>query len=129
MIIELTPDNFFTEVKIEGPLHVVMHYGVTCGPCKVTMPHYEAVVQHYAEYSITNVKFYRFHQWEPTFKEFITENNLQTKGVPSFRYYYMGELVQEEARSFNDSNELKQHIVGVTTAVESMMGGFDLYAS
>ena len=121
-MVELTPETFFESVKKEGPLHVVMHYGANCGPCKITMPHYEKVRLHFLEYSVTNVKFYRFHQWEPSYKEFIQENNLSTNGVPTFRYFYMGEVVNEETRSFNDPNELKKHIMDTVKGIEATMG-------
>ncbi len=91
MIIDLTPETFFEHINKEGPLHVVMHYGATCGPCKNTMPFYEILEQHFLEHNFTNVKFYRFHHWEPEYRQFIDDNNLQTNGVPTFRYYYYGE--------------------------------------
>ena len=122
MIIELTPETFFTSINKEGPLHVVMHYGTTCGPCKITMPHYELVEAHFLEYNVTNVKFYRFHQWEDDYKQFIDEHNLKTSGVPTFRYFYMGEVINEETRSFNDSNELKRHIMDTVKGIETTMG-------
>lgn len=130
MIVELTPDNFFTEVKIEGPLHVVMHYGVTCGPCKVTMPHYEVVMAHFEEYKVHNVKFYKFHQWEQSYKPFIEENNLKCGGVPTFKFFYMGEMINESTRSFTDPNELKNMIMDTVKAIEATtQQEFDLYAS
>ncbi len=129
MIVELTPDNFFTEVKTEGPLHVVMHYGQNCGPCKVTLPHYETVEAHFVEYKVTNVKFYKFHQWESAYKEFIDNNNLKTSGVPTFRYFYMGDVVNEDTRSFNQPDELKRHIMDTVSAIEKTMNmEFNLYA-
>ena len=79
MIIELTPEIFFEQINKEGPLHVVMHYGATCGPCKATMPHYILLEKHFEEYNIKNVKFYTFHQWQKEYKQFIEDNNLKTK--------------------------------------------------
>ncbi len=61
MIVELTPETYFESVTIEVPLHVVMHYGATCGPCKRTMPIYETVYSHFLEHKVTNVKFYRIN--------------------------------------------------------------------
>lgn len=129
MIVDLTPETYFDAVKVEGPLHVVMCFGATCGPCKMTMPHYERVVEHFKEYNVTNVKFYRFHQWQPEYKDFINDNGLQTKGVPTFRYYYMGEVVNEEARSFTNPDDVKNHITSTMQAIESTMGSFSLYES
>jgi hypothetical protein len=129
MIVELTPETYFEHVKQEGPLHVVMHYGATCGPCKRTMPTYSSVEEHFLEYNVTNVKFYRFHQWEHTHKEFINNNNLKVAGVPTFKYFYMGDLMKEDTRSYDDPNELKQNIMEVVAGIESTMGGFDLHAS
>jgi thiol-disulfide isomerase/thioredoxin len=130
MIIELTPETFFEHVKKEGPLHVVMHYGSTCNPCKITMPHYERVEEHFLEFKVTNVKFYRFHQWEESYKEFIENNNLKTNGVPTFKYFYMGDVINEETRSFNNPDELKRHITDTIKAIEKTMEmEFNLYAS
>lgn len=129
MIVDLTPETFFDSINQEGPLHVVMHYGVTCGPCKVTIPHYEILVQHFANYNIKNVKFYKFHHWEADYKQFIEENNLKTNGVPTFRYYYMGEKLHEVTASYNDPNDMKKVVMEVIQGIEQTMGSFDLYAT
>jgi thiol-disulfide isomerase/thioredoxin len=124
MIIELTPENFFDYINKEGPLHVVMHYGEKCGPCKTTMPHYEILANHFIEHNFTNVKFYKFHQWEQNYKAFIEENELKAKGVPTFRYYYFGETLHEVTSSYNDPNLMKQVIVEVIKGIEVTMGEF-----
>lgn len=130
MIIELTPDNFFEYVHTEGPLHVVMHYGANCGPCKNTLPYYEKVEAHFVEFKVTNVKFYKFHQWEQSYSQFIESNNLKTKGVPTFRYFYMKDIINEDTRSFGDGDELKKHIMETIKGIEtSMQMEFNLYAS
>lgn len=129
MIVDLTPETFFEHVNKEGPLHVVMHYGDRCGPCKITMPHYENLVQHFIDYNIKNVKFYKFHHWQSEYKSFIEENNLKTKGVPTFRYYYMGELLHEVTASYKDPNDMKKVVTEVIQGIESTMGSFDLYAT
>lgn len=129
MIVELTPETFFEHVKKEGPLHVVMHFGATCGPCKMTIPYYDAVEKHFVEYNVTNVKFYWFHQWEPSYREFIETNNLKTDGVPTFRYFYFGDMIYQEVKSYNNADELKKSIMTVVSGIESTMGSFDLYAS
>jgi len=129
MIIKLTPETYFEHVNREGPLHVVMHYGVTCGPCQMTMPFYEAVVQHFVQHNVTNVKFYRFHHWEPTYKPFIEQHNLSSKGIPSFKYFYFGGIITENVRSFNNPDDLKKSIMDSVRAIETTMGEFDLYAN
>lgn len=128
MITELTPETYFESVNQEGPLHVVMHYGATCGPCKITMPYYEIVEAHFVEYKVSNVKFYKFHQWDTLYKEFIENNNLKTNGVPTFRYFYMGDIINEETRSFTEPNELKRHIMDTVKGIETtMQTEFNLY--
>jgi thiol-disulfide isomerase/thioredoxin len=129
VIVELTPETYFESVTIEVPLHVVMHYGATCGPCKRTMPIYETVYSHFLEHKVTNVKFYRFHQWEQSYKEFIEVNNLKTSGVPTFKYFYFGELVTEQTKSYSDANLLKKDIIEVIQIIEKNIGEFDLYAT
>jgi thiol-disulfide isomerase/thioredoxin len=129
MIVDLTPETFFDSINQEGPLHVVMHYGETCGPCKITMPHYEILEQHFSQYDIKNVKFYRFHHWQPEYKPFIEENNLKTNGVPTFRYYYMGEKLHEVTASYKDPNDMKKVVMEVIEGIEQTMGSFDLYVT
>lgn len=129
MILELTPENFFEHINNEGPLHVIMHYGVTCGPCKSTLPHYEILVNHFAEYKVTNVKFYKFHQWEHSYKSFIEEHGLNTSGVPTFRFYYFGEKLHEVTSSYTDPNDIKGVVMEVIKGIENTMGEFNLYAS
>lgn len=129
MILELTPKTYFEYVNREGPLHVVMNYGSTCGPCKMTMPNYESVSSHFLTHNITNVKFYRFHQWEPEYREFIETNGMHTYGVPTFRYYYFGELISQATRSYNDANELKKNIIDIIKLLENNIGEFKLHES
>ena len=129
MIVDLTPETFFESVNKEGPLHVVMHYGETCGPCKLTMPHYEILELHFREYNIKNVKFYKFHHWQKEYKQFIEDNGLKTNGVPTFRYYYMGEKLHEVTASYKDPNDMKKVVMDVIAGIEQTMGSFDLYAS
>jgi hypothetical protein len=129
MITELTPETYFEHVKKEGPLHVVMHYGATCGPCKRTIPNYSTVETHFLEYNVTNVKFYWFHQWQPEYAEFIANNNLSVNGVPTFKYFYMGDFMKEDTRSYDDPNELKKDIMDVVKGIESTMGVFNLHES
>lgn len=129
MIIELTPDTFFEYVYKEGPLHVVMHYGKNCGPCKRTMPLYEILAKHFEENNFTNIKFYTFHQWEPDYKEFIETNNLNTNGVPTFRYYYFKEVLHEVSSGYSDANVIKDVVAEVVKGIENTMGGFELHES
>lgn len=129
MIVTLTPETFFEHINKEGPLHVVMHYGETCGPCKNTMPWYEILEQHFVEHNFTNVKFYKFHQWQPEYKEFIEDNKLKTNGVPTFRYYYMGEKLHEVTSGYNDPNDMKKVIVEVIKGIEATMGEFPAHES
>lgn len=127
MIVELTPENYFDNVNVEGPLHVVMHYGANCGPCKVTFPNYELLYLHFQEHKVTNVRFYKFHQWEDTYQEFITQNNLKPSGVPCFKYHYMNEVVDEHVGAYHDPNLLKKRLLDVCDAIHLTMGGFDLF--
>jgi len=129
MILELTPENFFEHIHSEGPLHVIMHYGMTCGPCKTTLPHYEVMANHFEEYKVANVKFYKFHQWEKSYKPFIEEHELNTSGVPTFRFYYFGEKLHEVTASYTDPNDIKRVVMDVVKGIENTMGEFNLYAS
>jgi len=121
-MVELTPETFFENVRKEGPLHVVMHYGVNCGPCKKTMPIYQILEKHFHEYNVRNVRFYLFHQWEPAYKEFIEKNNLKVNGVPTFRYYYYGDILNEVTSGYDDPNNIKKVIMEVVKGIETTMG-------
>lgn len=128
MIVELTPETFFDMTTTDvGQLHVVMHYGVTCGPCKTTMPNYELVADHFIAYNRGHmVKFYKFHQWEKTYKEFITQNNLAVNGVPTFRFIYAGETMETVTSGFTEADAIKRKILEVAKAINSTIGGFDI---
>jgi hypothetical protein len=93
------------------------------------MPFYEILEQHFLEHNFTNVKFYRFHHWEPEYRQFIDDNNLQTNGVPTFRYYYYGEKLHEVTSGYSDPNVMKQVIVEVIKGIESTMGEFPAHES
>lgn len=127
MITELTPETYFPTVEIPNRLSVVMHYGATCGPCKGTMPHYEAVADHFNQYAIHKVQFFRFHHWEKDYKQFIEDRNLHTPGVPTFKFFFLGETVEEITRPFNNPDVIKKVILTVVEAVDKTMGGFKLY--
>lgn len=123
MVTELTPDNFFESLQDENVLSVIMFYGNTCGPCKITMPVYEAMAAHFIEYQIPNVKFFRMHFWEKEYKPFFTEHNITTKGVPTFKYYFNGDVLTEFARAFPDPNELKRETLEVMKAIDKIIQG------
>lgn len=128
MITDLTPENYFDVLNEESSLHVIMCYGKNCTPCKVTMPMYEAVAEHFEKYEVDNVKFHRFHQWEPEYKEFVNTNGLKVVGVPTFRFYFMGEIVNENARSYTDATELKKHILEVAQVITDTVGSWRINA-
>jgi thiol-disulfide isomerase/thioredoxin len=123
MIEELTPENFFEHVTDEGILRVVMLYGSTCGPCKVTMPVYEAMASHFEQYNIPNIKFYKLHFWEKDYKPFFSEHKITASGVPTFKYYFYGDEVMELTRSFVDPNELKRETLNVMETIEKTIQG------
>jgi len=129
MIIDLTPETFFEHINKEGPLHVIMHYGEKCGPCKNTMPHYQIMVDHFEQYNIKNILFYKFHQWDTNYKQFIEENNLKVNGVPTFRYYYYGETINTITASYNDPNDIKKAVLNEVSTIETNIGAFNLYES
>ena len=125
MIIELTPETYFEFSHAESTLNVVMHYGTTCTPCKITMPNYELVEQHFNDYGKADrVKFYRFDHWNH--KPFISENGLDAAGVPTFKYYYGKDLIEQVTKSYTDPNVIKQQIIDVVQAINLTMGEFSL---
>jgi hypothetical protein len=87
------------------------------------------MANHFEEYKVTNVKFYKFHQWEKSYKPFIEEHELNTSGVPTFRFYYFGEKLHEVTASYTDPNDIKRVVMDVVKGIENTMGEFNLYAS
>jgi len=122
MIVRLTPEIFWPSLQEPDRLHIVFHYGETCGPCKVTRQAYQDLVQHFYDHGIRKVLFYDFHQWQPEYKPFIQEHNLKVPGVPTFRAYFMGELLWERTAGFTDANLLKAEIVPLIESLQKTMG-------
>ena len=121
MIVDLSPETYFQYLNDEANLHVVLCYGETCGPCKITLPHYEDVAKHFYDYGITKVRFYKFHQWQPEYKPFIAQHKLDVPGVPTIRAYFYGDVLWEKTAVFQDPNALKAEIVQVIEGIQKTM--------
>lgn len=89
-------------------LHVLMFYGPTCGPCKATMPHYEATAQFFTEKG-SRIKFYRINSWEPPDQATFISEKLGITGVPTFRAYCNSQQVSEKVGG-GDEETMKKYI-------------------
>lgn len=80
------PDNY---------MRIVMFFGATCGPCKATMPNYEAASDFFQERNAL-VKCFKINSWEPEDQKKYCEDVWQIKGVPTFKTFYKGEMILEK---------------------------------
>lgn len=89
-------------------MHIVMFYGETCGPCKATMPHYEAA-SNFFESRDAKIKFHRINAWAPEEQAKYVREVWQIKGVPNFKAFYGGEIVHER-QGGGDEDAMKKYI-------------------
>lgn len=94
MIRELTMHDMVPETGLppDNNMHVVMFYGQNCGPCKATMPYYEAVSKFFTEKNAP-INFHRIHAWEPGEQTEYCKNVWNVNGVPHFKVFYQGQIV------------------------------------
>lgn len=92
----------------DADLHVLMFFGPACGPCKATMPHYEAAAKFYIEKG-ARIKFYRINAWEPDEQATFCTDKLGVNGVPTFRTYCNSQQLSEKVGG-GDEDTMKQYI-------------------
>lgn len=86
---ELQPES---ELQSDDYLHVVMFYGITCGPCKATMPYYEACATFFLGLN-AKMKFHKINAWEPEEQKVYCKDVWDIGGVPTFKIFYKGENI------------------------------------
>lgn len=94
MVTELTMHDMQPETGLppDSNMHIVMFYGATCGPCKATMPHYEAVAEFYNAANAP-VKFHKIHAWEEGEQKEYCSTVWGINGVPHFKIFYRGQII------------------------------------
>lgn len=95
----------------DNDIHLLMFYGTTCGPCKATMPHYEAVAKFYTERG-ARIKFYRINAWEPQEQAVFCREKLGVNGVPTFRAYCKSQQFSEKVGG-GDEETMKLYVHGL----------------
>lgn len=95
MVTEITMHDFDRVlVKNMEFAKVIMFFGSTCGPCKATMPYYEAASDFFQSRNC-KIQFYRINAWEPEEqREFCNAKGIN--GVPHFKVYHNATLLTEK---------------------------------
>lgn len=87
-------------------MHVIMFYGETCGPCKMTMPNYEIAADFYRKKG-AKIKFYKFHAWESTEIHEYCKTTWELTGVPLFKVFYQGKVIMNKLGGGDDVEMFK----------------------
>lgn len=100
-----------TEVvsQTDGFLRVLMFYGATCGPCKMTMPHYEKLTEFF-DSKHANILFFKMNAWEPQENFTYCNDVWNLNGVPNFKAFYNGEVINEKIGG-GDEQMLKEFVI------------------
>lgn len=109
MITDITMNEIINGLpNPDTDLHVLMFFGPNCGPCKATMPHYEATAKFFIEKG-SRVKFYKVNAWEPENQANFIREKMGVTGVPTFRAYCNSQQVLEKVGG-GDEDTMKQYI-------------------
>ena len=87
----------------DDDMHVVMFYGTTCGPCKATMPHYEATSEFFEERG-ARIKFHRIDAWNPPEQAKYVKEVWKVEGVPNFKAFFRSQVVEEKKGGGREEN-------------------------
>jgi thiol-disulfide isomerase/thioredoxin len=109
MVNDITMENMQPGgMEEDDNMHIVMFFGTTCGPCKATMPHYEAASDFFEERN-AKIRFHRINAWEPQDQAKYVKEIWQVEGVPNFKAFFHGEVVHER-RGGGDTDAMKKFI-------------------
>lgn len=76
----------------DGFLRILMFFGSTCGPCKATMPNYEAASDYFDALNAP-VKCFKINAWEPAEQMTYCNDVWKIQGVPTFKAFFNGEVI------------------------------------
>lgn len=103
MVTEITMHNFDDVLKNnESLVKIVMFFGPTCGPCKATMPHYEAATEFFQSMGC-KLECFRINAWEPQDQKEYCNIVWKVQGVPHFKAFFKGNLVTERIGGGDES--------------------------
>lgn len=95
MVTEITMHNFDDVLNAnESSVKIVMFFGATCGPCKATIPHYEAAVEFFQTRGC-KIECFKINAWEPVEQKEFCSTVWKIHGVPHFKAFFKGNLVTE----------------------------------
>lgn len=108
--------NEFDEMLVTNmqAAKVIMFFGPTCGPCKATMPNYEAAANFFLSRNC-KMEFFKLNAWEPEEqKNFCNAKGIS--GVPHFKAFHNGVQLTERVGGGDESYmiEFLQEIVDLT---------------
>jgi thiol-disulfide isomerase/thioredoxin len=96
MITEITVNDITNNHVLDGSdLVVLMFYGPTCNPCKMTMPYYDSAAQFYTNKQ-ARIRFYRINSWEPEEQKIYVNETWKITGVPTFKIFSHNSVVAEK---------------------------------
>ncbi len=121
MITELTMQDMLNMAHTDDDrATIVMFYGSTCGPCKATMPHYEACSDFY-ESKNASIKFFRINAWEPEEQKQYCTDTWGVTGVPAFKSFYKNQFIIEKIGG-GDEPAMKEFVHNIVDEVFKRFG-------
>lgn len=107
MVIELTKEDMEPgALPQDDYMHIIMFYGQTCGPCKMTMPYYETLAEFFIRKG-AKIKFYKFHAWEtPEIHEYC-KTTWELNGVPLFKIFHQGKVIMNKLGGGDEAEVFK----------------------
>jgi thiol-disulfide isomerase/thioredoxin len=122
MVTEITMAEMIEPLPYQDSIiRVVMFYGPTCGPCKATMPHYEAVSTLFEGMPV-DIQFFKINAWEPVEQKEFVSTTYGINGVPHFKSFFRGQNATEKIGG-GDEATMKKFIYEVIDEVFKQHGG------
>lgn len=110
MVTEITLEDMEPGAMPEdNDMHVVMFYGVSCGPCKMTMPLYETAATFYTEKQ-ARIRFHKLHVWETEDIRSRCAERWNVTGVPHFKLFTHGECIVDRVGGHREDETMMQMI-------------------
>lgn len=122
MVTEITMEDMKIPLpEPDNAIRIVMFYGATCGPCKATTPHYEAVSNLFESMPI-EIKFFKINAWEPPEQREFVSQVYGVGGVPHFRAFFRGQFLIDKVGG-GDETAMKKFTYDVIDEVFKRYGG------